>query len=368
MLEELQQRVDAIEEKLVRIRGYLDADRKRSQVLELEKKASHPGFWSNQREAQSVLRTRSRLESDIELDARLAREGQDIRALAELAEEGEEVLADLTREVEKLEQEAQHTEIRMLLAGEHDGSNAIVTIHPGAGGVDSQDWAEMLVRMYLRWSERSGYETKMLDYQPGDEAGVKSATFLVEGDFVYGYLSSESGVHRLVRISPFGAMGKRQTSFASVFVYPQIDDEIEVQIDEKDLRIDTYRSSGAGGQHVNVTDSAVRITHLPTGIVVSCQNERSQIRNREMARQVLRARLYERELAKKREQLQAVEDAKLEIGWGSQIRSYVLHPYRMVKDHRTKFESPNADRVLDGDIEEFIYRYLVYRGMQGRNS
>jgi peptide chain release factor 2 len=216
--------------------------------------------------------------------------------------------------------------------------------------------------MYLRWSERSGYVTKVLDYQPGDEAGVKSVTFLVEGDFVYGYLSSESGVHRLVRISPFGAMGKRQTSFASVYVYPQVDDKIEIQIDEKDLRIDTYRSSGAGGQHVNVTDSAVRITHIPTGIVVSCQNERSQIRNREMARTVLRARLYELELKKKREELQAVEDSKLDIGWGSQIRSYVLHPYRMVKDHRTQYETSNADRVLDGDIEDFIYRCLVYRG------
>lgn len=277
------------------------------------------------------------------------------------------MLQELTSEVNKLEQEAQHTEIRMLLSGEHDASNAIVTIHPGAGGVESQDWAEMLVRMYLRWSERSGYGTKMLDYQPGEEAGIKSATFLVEGNFAYGYLSSESGVHRLVRISPFGAMGKRQTSFASVFVYPQLDDKIEIQIDEKDLRIDTYRSSGAGGQHVNVTDSAVRITHIPTGIVVSCQNERSQIRNRELARTVLRARLYELELSKKRQQLQAVEDAKLDIGWGSQIRSYVLHPYRLVKDHRTKYETSNADRILDGDIEDFIYRYLVYRGVRNRN-
>ncbi len=254
----------------------------------------------------------------------------------------------------------------MLLSGEHDASNAIVTIHPGAGGVESQDWAEMLVRMYLRYCERSGYTTRMLDYQPGEEAGIKSATFLAEGEYAYGYLSSESGVHRLVRISPFGASGKRQTSFASVFVYPQLDDRIEVEIDEKDLRIDTYRSSGAGGQHVNVTDSAVRITHIPTGIVVSCQNERSQIRNREMARAVLRARLYELELAKKRQQLQAVEDSKLDIGFGSQIRSYVLHPYRLVKDHRTKHETSNADRVLDGDIEDFIYRYLVYRGAQNR--
>jgi peptide chain release factor 2 len=281
----------------------------------------------------------------------LASEGADIRALLELAEEGEDVLAELTGEVGHLEQEAQHTEIRMLLSGEHDGANAIVTVHPGAGGVESQDWAEMLVRMYLRWSEQSGYVSKILDSQPGDEAGIKSATFLVEGEYAYGYLSS-----------------KRQTSFASVFVYPEIDEKIEIQIDEKDLRIDTYRSSGAGGQHVNVTDSAVRITHIPTGIVVSCQNERSQIRNREMARTVLRARLYELELKKKRQELQAVEDTKMEIGWGSQIRSYVLHPYRMVKDHRTKYETPNTDRILDGDIEDFIYRYLVYRGVQKKEA
>ena len=277
------------------------------------------------------------------------------------------MLDELSREVQKLEQETQHTEIRMLLSGEHDRSNAIVTIHPGAGGVESQDWAEMLVRMYLRWSERSDFSARILDYQPGEEAGIKSATFIVEGDFAYGYLSSESGVHRLVRISPFGAMGKRQTSFASVFVYPQLDEKIDIQIDEKDLRIDTYRSSGAGGQHVNVTDSAVRITHIPTGIVVSCQNERSQIRNREMARTVLRARLYELELEKKRQELQAVEDSKMDIGFGSQIRSYVLHPYRMVKDHRTKHETSNADRVLDGDIEEFIYKYMVYRGVRNKS-
>ena len=338
------------------------------EVLELEKKAARPEFWNNQEEAQSILQKRSRLDRDIQLDAKLAKDVEDLKALTELAAEGEDVLPDLTREVEMLEQEARHTEIRMLLSGEHDASNAIVTIHPGAGGVDSQDWAEMLVRMYLRWSERSGYATKVLDYQPGDEAGIKSVTFLVEGDFAYGYLSSESGVHRLVRISPFGAMGKRQTSFASVFVYPQLDDKIDIQIDEKDLRIDTYRSSGAGGQHVNVTDSAVRITHIPTGIVVSCQNERSQIRNREMARTVLRARLYELELNKKRQQLQAVEDAKLDIGWGSQIRSYVLHPYRMVKDHRTKYETSNSDRVLDGDIEDFIYKFLVYRGVSSRKT
>ncbi len=302
----------------------------------------------------------------MELDVKLGREVSDLKALFELAAEGEEVLDDLNKEIARLEQETQHTEIRMLLAGEHDESNAIMTIHPGAGGTESQDWAEMLVRMFLRWSERSGYTTEMLDYQPGEEAGIKSATFMVRGEFAYGYLSSESGVHRLVRISPFDAAARRHTSFASVYVYPEIDDAIEVEIEEKDLRIDTYRSSGAGGQHVNVTDSAVRITHIPTGIVASCQNERSQIRNREMARKILRARLYELELEKRKKELQAVEDSKLDIAWGSQIRSYVLHPYRMVKDHRTKYETSNADRVLDGEIDDFIYQYLIQRGVRKR--
>jgi peptide chain release factor 2 len=296
------------------------------------------------------------------LDSKLGMQISDLKALVELAEEGEDVLPDLRREVDSLQREAEHTEIRVLLSGEHDASNAIVTIHPGAGGTESQDWAEMLLRMYLRWSERSEYKTKVLDRQQGEEAGIKSATIMVEGEFAYGYLSPESGVHRLVRISPFDAAARRHTSFASVFVYPELDDAIEVQIDEKDLRIDTYRSSGAGGQHVNVTDSAVRITHLPSGIVVSCQNERSQIRNRDMARKILRARLYELELEKKRKELQAVEDSKLDIAWGSQIRSYVLHPYRMVKDHRTKYETSDTDRVLDGEIDAFIYRYLVLRG------
>lgn len=275
--------------------------------------------------------------------------------------EGEDVLSELDAETDRLAQEIKQTEIRTLLSGEHDDSNAIVSIHPGAGGTESQDWAEMLLRMYLRWSERSGYGTEILDYQQGEEAGIKSVTFLVKGDYAYGNLGAEIGVHRLVRISPFDAAARRHTSFASVFVYPEIDDKIEVQIDEKDLRVDTYRSSGAGGQHVNVTDSAVRITHIPTGIVVSCQNERSQIRNRDMARKVLRARLYDLELEKKRKQLQAVEDTKLDIAWGSQIRSYVLHPYRMVKDHRTKYETANTDRVLDGELDDFIYQYLVFR-------
>ncbi len=279
----------------------------------------------------------------------------------DLATEGEDVLPELKVEVERLEKEIQQTEIRTLLPGEHDDTNAIVSIHPGAGGTESQDWAEMLLRMYLRWAERSGYATEILDYQQGEEAGIKSVTFIVKGDYACGNLSAEIGVHRLVRISPFDAAARRHTSFASIFVYPEIDDKIDVQIEEKDLRIDTYRSSGAGGQHVNVTDSAVRITHLPTGIVVSCQNERSQIRNRDMARKILRARLYDLELEKKRKELQAIEDTKLDIAWGSQIRSYVLHPYRLVKDHRTKYETSNTDRVLDGEIGEFIYQFLIFR-------
>lgn len=345
-----------------------EAERKQAQIQDLEKKAANPEFWSNQEEAQRVLQMRRRLERDVELDARLVADLADLNALLELAAEGEDVLKDLAQEIHRLEEEAQHTEIRMLLAGDHDDSNAIVTIHPGAGGTESQDWAEMLVRMYLRWSERGGYSSEMLDYQQGEEAGIKSATFIVRGDYAYGRLASESGVHRLVRISPFDAAARRHTSFASVFVYPEIDDQIEVQIDEKDLRIDTYRSSGAGGQHVNVTDSAVRITHLPTGIVVSCQNERSQIRNRDMARKILRSRLYELELEKKRKALQAVEDSKLDIAWGSQIRSYVLHPYRLVKDHRTKYESSDTDRVLDGDMDDFIYQFLIHRGVSKRDS
>jgi peptide chain release factor 2 len=352
--------------RCVRYEGIFDVAPKRVEIGEIEKRVSQPEFWSRPEEAQTVLQARRRLEEDVELDARLGREIEDLGALAELASEGEDVLGELVAEVERLEHDTQSIEIRMLLSGEHDRANAIVTIHPGAGGTESQDWAEMLVRMYLRWSERSGYATEMVDTQQGEEAGIKSATFMVKGEFAYGNLAAESGVHRLVRISPFDAAARRHTSFASVFVYPEIDDTIEVEIEEKDLKIDTYRSSGAGGQHVNVTDSAVRITHLPTGIVVTCQNERSQIRNRDMARKILRARLYELELEKKRQALQSVEESKLDIAWGSQIRSYVLHPYRLVKDHRTKYESSSPERVLDGDLDAFIYQFLVQRGVRKR--
>jgi peptide chain release factor 2 len=252
------------------------------------------------------------------------------------------------------------TELAQILGGADDRRNAIVTLHPGAGGTEAQDWAEILLRMYLRWADRHGYRKEILEYQPGEEAGLKSVTFSVEGDYAYGYLKAEAGIHRLVRISPFDANSRRHTSFASVFVYPEVDDTIKVEVDEADLRVDTYRSSGAGGQHVNKTDSAVRLTHLPTGIVVACQNERSQHKNRAMAMKILRSRLYELELEKQKEKMDTLHKTKKDNAWGSQIRSYVLHPYRLVKDHRTTVEIGNADAVLDGDIDPFIQAYLLH--------
>ncbi len=293
------------------------------------------------------------------MDSRLKQAHDDLAAYFELAREGEPVEAEITAELSQLENKLSSVETEMLLGGENDRLNAIVTIHPGAGGTESQDWAQMLLRMYLRWAERHGLRTEMLDLQDGEEAGIKSATFTVTGENAYGLLASEIGVHRLVRISPFDANKRRHTSFASVFVSPEIDETIEIKIEEKDLRIDTFRSTGAGGQHVNTTDSAVRITHLPTGIVVTCQNERSQHKNRDVAFKVLRSKLYEMELEKRREENQKMEDAKLDIGFGSQIRSYVLHPYRMVKDHRTKVEVGDADRVLEGDLDKFIKAHLL---------
>jgi len=285
----------------------------------------------------------------------------DLEAYFELGHEGENVTAEIRAELSALAQEIDRLEFATLLPGENDRRNAIVTIHPGAGGTESQDWADMLLRMYKRWAERRGFKFTLMDYQPGEEAGLKSATFTVAGDYAYGLLSSEIGVHRLVRISPFDSNARRHTSFASVFVSPEIDDTIEIELKPEDLRIETYRSTGAGGQHVNTTDSAVRITHLPTGTVAQCQNERSQHRNKEMALKFLRSKLYELELLRRREESQKLEDSKMEINFGSQIRSYVLHPYRLVKDVRTKLEVGDADRVLDGDLDPFIRAYLLSR-------
>ena len=313
------------------------------------------------------MRERKRLEEVLATEGDLIRRGDDINAYFELAREGEDVSADLRREIDALREVVDRLETETLLSGENDARNAIVTIHPGAGGTESQDWADMLLRMYLRWAERQGFQTVLNDYQPGEEAGMKSATFSVNGDYAYGLLTSEIGVHRLVRISPFDQAKRRHTSFASVFVSPEIDESIEVDIKPEDLRVDTYRSSGKGGQHVNTTDSAVRITHNPTGIVVSCQNERSQHKNRERAMSMLRSKLYEFELEKKRAVSKKIEDSKLDIDFGSQIRSYVLQPYRMVKDHRTKVEVGDVDRVLDGDIGPFIRGYLQMRRGEKRS-
>jgi peptide chain release factor 2 len=289
----------------------------------------------------------------------LRKKGDDLAVLVEWANAGEPVDAEFGQALDALDQEVQAGEIKKMLGGEHDRRNAIITIHPGAGGTESQDWAEMLLRMYLRWMERRGFKREVLDHQPGEEAGLKSATLTVTGDYAYGLLSAEAGVHRLVRISPFDQAARRHTSFASVYVWPELPEDVDVGIEDKDLRIDTYRSSGAGGQHVNVTDSAVRITHIPSGIVVSCQNERSQHRNRDSAMTVLKARLFDLRLKEQQTRLQQISGAKKEIAFGSQIRSYVLHPYQLVKDHRTKEQVGDVNRVLDGDIDVFIKSFLM---------
>jgi peptide chain release factor 2 len=307
------------------------------------------------------MQERKRLERTLEDDHKIVASLSDLDTLFELAREGENVNGDIARELKSFSEALESVETAMLLSGENDARSAIITIHPGAGGTESQDWAEMLLRMYLRWAERKAFNTVITDRLEGEGAGIKSVTFEVNGENAYGLLQSEIGVHRLVRISPFDANARRHTSFASAFVYPQIDEEIKIDIRADDLRIDTFRSSGAGGQHVNMTDSAVRITHFPTGIVVQCQNERSQHKNRESAMKQLRSRLYEFELEKKQEAARKTEAAKADINFGSQIRSYVLAPYRMIKDHRTKLAIGDVDRVLNGDIDSLIHAYLVFR-------
>jgi len=307
------------------------------------------------------MQDRKRIEEAITNDAYIRSMTSDLETLFELSREGEPVLSEIQGEVKKLRERLAELETAMLLAGDNDARSAIVTIHPGAGGTESQDWAEMLLRMYLRWAERKGFPTVVTDRLEGEGAGIKSVTFEVNGENAYGLLQSEVGVHRLVRISPFDANARRHTSFASVFVYPQVDDEIKIDIRPEDLRVDTFRSSGAGGQHVNRTDSAIRMTHLPTNIVVQCQNERSQHKNRASALKQLRARLYEHEMAKKRAEDDKVEAGKLDINFGSQIRSYVLAPYRLIKDHRTKLSIGDVDRVLNGDLDELIKSFLAFR-------
>ena len=336
-----------------------DPARLRRELADIEKKLADPALWNDPAASQPLMRTRKRLDGQITSDEELVRRSGDIDAYFELAREGEDVLEDLDRDIKALGTFAEDLEAKTMLSGEADPLNAIVTVHPGAGGTESQDWAEMLLRMYLRWAEQQGFKTEMNDYQDGEEAGIKSATFTIMGENAFGLLAGESGVHRLVRISPFDSAKRRHTSFASVYVSPEIDETIHVDLKLEDLRIDTYRSGGKGGQHVNTTDSAVRMTHIPTGIVVQCQNERSQIKNRDKAMKVMRSRLYEHELEKKRAESKKLEDAKLDINFGSQIRSYVLQPYRIAKDHRTKVEVGDVDKVLDGYLEPFLRGYLL---------
>jgi peptide chain release factor 2 len=343
--------------------GVFDVPKLIARQQELSEQSTRPGFWDNQETAQAVLKEQDRIRAQTDGVERLSRALEDARVYLGMAEEEGDENSEAAREtasaLEAARAELERQELQVMLGGEYDRLGAIVSIHPGAGGTEAQDWAEMLLRLYLRWAERRGFKTDLADLQPGDGGGIKSATFTVEGEYAYGYLKAEAGIHRLVRISPFDANARRHTSFASVFVFPEIDDKVEVIINPADLKIDTYRASGAGGQHVNKTDSAVRFTHLPTGIVVTCQNERSQHKNRAMAMKILRARLFELEQRKRREELEKFSQVQKEIAWGSQIRSYVLHPYQLVKDHRTGVEIGNTAAVLDGDIDPFIEAYLM---------
>ena len=326
----------------------------------LEATAAKPEFWAEPDTAQKVLKEQSDLRQTLEQHATLVKELEDFRVLLELAADHEdaETLEEVSGGLKGLVRQVRGLELQTVLSGEYDKGNAILSINPGAGGTESQDWAQMLLRMYLRWAENKGFKTEIIDVLEAEEAGIKNGTVTIAGSYVYGYLRAEIGVHRLVRISPFDASKRRHTSFASVFVFPEISDDIDVKIDEKDLRIDTYRSGGHGGQHINVTDSAVRITHLPTGIVAQCQNERSQHKNKAMAMKVLRARLYDFYKRQQDEEMAKLEGEKAPIAWGSQIRSYVLAPYQLVKDHRTGEETGNVTAVLDGDLDRFIEAYL----------
>ncbi len=341
--------------------GFFDAPKKRAELERLETQIAAPEFWNDSERAQKTVQKRSRIEKALEKQETFETAISDGEVLFEFAETDQSSLNELQALIAKLETETAEAETQSLLAGETDANNAICSIQSGAGGTDAQDWAQMLLRMYLRWAERKGFKVEILDEQSGNEAGIKSATFRVEGEYAYGLLAAEAGVHRLVRISPFNSGGSRETSFASIFVSPEIDENIEVEINDKDLRTDTYRSTGAGGQHVNTTDSAVRITHLPTNIVVTCQNQRSQLQNRVVAMKVLRSKLYELELAKRLADSAELEATKQDISFGSQIRNYVLHPYQLVKDTRTKFEKSDVEAVLDGDIDEFIKEFLLFK-------
>jgi len=358
--EQIREEYDSVLEKFEEVSAYEDIDAKNAQIKELRQETLEPDFWNDNLSAQKVTKKISDLEFEVKRWKDLNMLKEDIELQWMLLEEEAGDLQELDKMVKSFTQKIDDLEIEKLLSGEQDKNNAILVIHPGAGGTESHDWASMLYRMYTRWMERRGYDYSVMNFQPGDEAGIKEAVIEVKGAYAYGYLKSEIGVHRLVRISPFNAQGKRQTSFASVFVYPEVDDDIEIEINPSDIRIDTFRASGAGGQHVNKTDSAIRITHIPTNIVVSCQNERSQHKNKESALKVLKSRIYEEELKKQQAEKAEMDKAKTDIGWGSQIRSYVFQPYTLVKDTRTSHETGNLQNVMDGDIDGFIQAFLKW--------
>jgi peptide chain release factor 2 len=341
--------------------GIFDIQGKKEKIREFEEQSTRANFWNDNENAQSVLRQITGLKSWTKEWEALKTQADDLSAFLNLAQEENDTAAveEVSKNMAKLQSDVENLEMRRMLGGEDDSKNAILTIHPGAGGTESQDWAEMLFRMYLRFCQRHEYQAEIMDYQDGDEAGLKSATLEIKGSNAFGYLKAEAGVHRLVRISPFDANKRRHTSFASVFVYPEIEENIEITIDPAELRVDTYRASGAGGQHVNKTSSAVRITHIPTGIVVQCQNERSQHQNKANAMKMLLARLYQLKKAEEDKKIEAIEKTKKDISWGNQIRSYVFHPYNLVKDHRTDVETSNTQNVMDGDLDAFIKAYLL---------
>ena len=342
--------------------GPFDIDAKRETIMEIESIMANPGFWDDSTKSREIIKKRTTIEKVVQLWDGLARQADDVRVMIELGEEAQDsdTLLEVASMTAPMIAAVEAAEFQRMLSGPHDRNSCFITINPGAGGTESQDWAEMILRMYLRYCEKKGWKTVITEYQAGDEAGLKSATFNVSGEYAYGYLRAEAGIHRLVRISPFDSNARRHTSFGSMYAFPEIEeDDIEIKISDTDLKVDTFRSGGAGGQHVNTTDSAVRITHIPTGIIVACQSERSQISNRGTAMKVLRAKLYEREVEERSAKASEIAAEKKEIGWGSQIRSYVLHPYKMVKDLRTGVESGNPDAVLDGNLEEFVVAYLM---------
>ncbi|WP_156942398.1 peptide chain release factor 2 [Alkalihalobacterium bogoriense] len=356
----IKQELTMMAKRLADFRGSLDLENKEERIAELEEKMSDPDFWNDQDEAQKVINETNGLKEMVNTYKEMQETYDDIEVTYELVkeEDDESLFTELEAGVKQLGKELNEYELQMLLSEPYDKNNAILELHPGAGGTESQDWASMLLRMYTRWAEQKGYKVETLDYLPGDEAGVKSVTLLIKGHNAYGYLKAEKGVHRLVRISPFDSSGRRHTSFVSCEVMPELDDDVEIDVTPDELKIDTYRASGAGGQHINTTDSAVRITHVPTNTVVTCQSERSQIKNREQAMKMLMAKLYQQRIEAQQAELAEIRGEQKEIGWGSQIRSYVFHPYSMVKDHRTNYEIGNTNGVMDGDLDPFIDAYL----------